>query len=173
MFHFMLDPLVAVAMLSLGDPASTASLHTLNLLPAGLELLITPMLTAVILWMIQYVNARGLKAQLANIALAAEITTKELEASKESDKVQAVKVEQIAALSVQTHEAVNSGRTKLEEAMTAQRVQFESQIASLRSELHLAQVVAATTAATSAAVTAVQAQQVPPLVADAPSLIQP
>ena len=58
-----------------------------------------------------------------------------LEAAKETDKVQAERMEKIQVLSAETHLAVNSQRDRLEAKFDSQEVAFKGQIAELQTQV--------------------------------------
>lgn len=93
-----------------------------------------------------WLTNRTLRTTLENLKLQAQIAAesaalvaKELEASKEVDKVQAKKIEKIEELSVTTHAIVNSQRSEMKAEMERQKTDLEKVIAQLRNDLLLAQ----------------------------------
>ena len=78
---------------------------------------------------------RSLTTMLASLEVSASIAAAELRTAKEHSQAQAVQVGDIKDLSILTHEAVNSQRSKLEAQVMVQRIEFESTIAGLRADL--------------------------------------
>lgn len=128
----------------------------------AMQVLIGGLVTAIFVWATQYFQNRGLRTTTENLRLATELAEAQRLANMRQAERQADSVEKIATLAVQTHEAVNSGRTRLEEAMralqdksaldmAALRAQSERDIAALRQELKVAQLSEASSAAAAAA----------------------
>lgn len=79
--------------------------------------------------------ALKLKAEVAR-----QMAANELHIAQQLAQAQGEKIGEVQSLLIQTHEAVNSGRTRLEEDMQEQRVVFERRIALLESNLAAANV---------------------------------
>jgi len=106
-----------------------------ELLTPAITMGLTGVLIAAFLYAKDWFTNRSLKTTLENLTLKAEIAARELLAAKETDKVQAAKVEKIEELSVQTHQAVNSQRDKLEAKLEKQQLDFEAKLTALRAEI--------------------------------------